>query len=782
MMTMEYPIAQHKYAYSTVSSETLSGSCGSRNNRIRTIRLKRRNSGNSPLSTINGRHAPALGFSLRGGHEHGTGFFISHVEPGSEAHAQGLKVGDQIIRINGFTIEDAIHKEVLQLISNHHHLTLKVRGVGMIPVKEKKTDTLSWQIISDTNSSPRSSPQFVEKNCDVRINIMVSPRSKLGCGICKGPDWKPGIFVQFTKEAGIAREAGLRPGDQILQCNNVDFSDIPFNEAVNLMKNSRQLDLLVRKASNAELFPGESSGYNSSASSVTEDQSPPWVDPKRLSIVKEENQNLDERLNNHRRLQKTATSPCKEWNLSEWDEEPQEKNVFKPTIINLSENGTTIKNNGTECQTIAHDTENEDNEECQVPPQQDTKIVVDVHRSNEEDTNDCSNRLTKSPSGSSLTSKASFTSAASNSLSSALSMEISRRVKNRAAKVEESIDELLQKKKMLNGISTDQQYQHNKLMNEFKEAHQKMFKSPSELECSKKMTALGKETMERLAHKELSQKLSHKLLNLANSDLQDRRLQTDDEKLPPPPPPPPPSKTSSTSAATTPVIDTQPSNIRINTLKSNKTKPKAPPVPAKHSVLSFRQPPPCPTPDYDTISLSSTSSTIKPTNQLIQESVEMDSLDSFKMNNPASNNPKPPSTYFQKKLLSAQSSNASISSAGALEKPKSVSVTIGEYPSARSQPGRLDFLKRGEKSYTGGSLAHELSQTLKKSNLRKRTESMENLFSSPQIKPQSNGSVRISVSNLSREFAKSTNDLTEDFGTKSGNRVKININQAKFGS
>lgn len=48
--------------------------------------------------------------------------------------------------------------------------------------------------------------------------------------ICKGPEWKPGIFVQFTKEGGIARESGLRPGDQILFCNNVDFSDIPFNE------------------------------------------------------------------------------------------------------------------------------------------------------------------------------------------------------------------------------------------------------------------------------------------------------------------------------------------------------------------------------------------------------------------------------------------------------------------------------------------------------------------------------------------------------------------------
>lgn len=53
----------------------------------------------------------------------------------------------------------------------------------------------------------------------------------------------------------------------------------------------------MRKAAASELFPGESSGYNSSASSVTEDQSPSWPDSKRLSIVKEENSGLEERVN-----------------------------------------------------------------------------------------------------------------------------------------------------------------------------------------------------------------------------------------------------------------------------------------------------------------------------------------------------------------------------------------------------------------------------------------------------------------------------------------------------
>lgn len=56
------------------------------------------------------------------------------------------------------------------------------------------------------------------------------------------------------------------------------------------MKSSATLDMIVRPAAGIDLFPGESSGYNSSASSVTGDQSPCWGDQsaKRLSIVREE--------------------------------------------------------------------------------------------------------------------------------------------------------------------------------------------------------------------------------------------------------------------------------------------------------------------------------------------------------------------------------------------------------------------------------------------------------------------------------------------------------------
>lgn len=38
--------------------------------------------------------------------------------------------------------------------------------------------------------------------------------------------------MQFVREGGIAREAGLRPGDQILSCNGIDFTNVNFNEVI----------------------------------------------------------------------------------------------------------------------------------------------------------------------------------------------------------------------------------------------------------------------------------------------------------------------------------------------------------------------------------------------------------------------------------------------------------------------------------------------------------------------------------------------------------------------
>ncbi|XP_073951851.1 harmonin-like [Choristoneura fumiferana] len=112
------------YAASTAS--TTSGSRATAGDRrVRVLRLLRPR-----------RASPAFGFSLRGGREYATGFFVSKVEFNSEAHLQGLKVGDQLVSVNGYRVDDAVHGELVHYLASQSRLKLKVRHVGMVPIKE----------------------------------------------------------------------------------------------------------------------------------------------------------------------------------------------------------------------------------------------------------------------------------------------------------------------------------------------------------------------------------------------------------------------------------------------------------------------------------------------------------------------------------------------------------------------------------------------------------------------------------------------------------------------
>uniref|UniRef100_A0A1A9WAY3 PDZ domain-containing protein n=1 Tax=Glossina brevipalpis TaxID=37001 RepID=A0A1A9WAY3_9MUSC len=306
---------------------------------------------------------PTFGFTVRGGKEFGTGFFVSSVDRNSEAEQKGLKIGDQILCVNGFKIDDAIHKEFMQLVLRQDRLVLKVRSLGMLPVKQRENSDLYWSAVKTpavvyNAAHPESSYQSSLKRDkrilnerEVHIVLNVAPKTKLGLGICKGPEWKPGIFVQFTKDKSVARDAGLKPGDQILSVNSIDFADVLFSEAVAVMRSSNKLDMMIRTKVGCDLFPGESSGYNSSASSITGDQSPCWADvkSKRLISVKEEITPL------------TPSSTTKHWeNISQTVGKQSltstvndEANIFESkvdgpevnkTIIKLLDNGTLINN------------------------------------------------------------------------------------------------------------------------------------------------------------------------------------------------------------------------------------------------------------------------------------------------------------------------------------------------------------------------------------------------------------------------------------------------------
>nr|CAD7443706.1 unnamed protein product [Timema bartmani] len=243
------------------------------------------------------------------------------------------------------------------------------------------------------------------------------------------------------------------------------------------------------------------------------------------------------------------------------------------------------------------------------------------------------------------------------------------------------------------------------------------------------------------------------------------------------------------------------------------------------SVYGVPPPPPCPTPDYDTTSTNSstpppslsitkktpppapatkpkrnpTPSNPQPATKVIvdaintksekmenashvsggkvPDSVEMQSLESFTLNNPVSPSPKPPSTYFGSgknnnplrnagSTLNLTSTDTILKRNSTNNKSRPVSVTIGEYPSGaeRRTPNRFDFLPPSStdsskvspdaKSPITSQLHSELMHTLSRSNLRKHTDLQDGKESkNHQISPSAKPAIRDAAEKIANTFA-----------------------------
>ncbi|XP_015448894.1 whirlin isoform X8 [Pteropus alecto] len=124
-----------------------------------------------------------LGFSIRGGSEHGVGIYVSLVEPGSLAekeglrvgdqilrvndkslsrvtHAEAVKVGDQILEVNGRSFLSILHDEAVKLLKSSQHLILTVKDVGRLPHARTTVDETKWIASSRIGVTTTSSAGF----------------------------------------------------------------------------------------------------------------------------------------------------------------------------------------------------------------------------------------------------------------------------------------------------------------------------------------------------------------------------------------------------------------------------------------------------------------------------------------------------------------------------------------------------------------------------------------------------------------------------------------------
>ncbi|KAM6172198.1 harmonin isoform 2-T2 [Erethizon dorsatum] len=204
-------------------------------------------------------HPEGLGLSVRGGLEFGCGLFISHLIKGGQADSVGLQVGDEIVRINGYSISSCTHEEVINLIQTKKTVSIKVRHIGLIPVKSSPDEPLKWQYVDQfvSESGGRrgslGSPGN-QANKEKKVFISLVGSRGLGCSISSGPIQKPGIFISQVKPGSLSAEVGLEPGDQIVEVNGIDFSNLDHKEAVNVLKSSRSLTISIVAGAGRELF------------------------------------------------------------------------------------------------------------------------------------------------------------------------------------------------------------------------------------------------------------------------------------------------------------------------------------------------------------------------------------------------------------------------------------------------------------------------------------------------------------------------------------------------
>ncbi|KAK2142437.1 hypothetical protein NP493_4890g00000 [Ridgeia piscesae] len=232
---------------------------------IRTVHLRAQTEGGSRHKGRRGK----LGFSIRGGAEHGMGIYVSSVDEGSAAEKQGLAAGDQICSVNQISFKNTSQDEAAR-----------------VPAALESTYTYTWV---DPRGRVVSPPPATETLIDWDDST-VGRRSGLNLlnGIRGGREFGLGIFVTGVDRGSAAELGGLKAsvvppitlihrsasplsfvrrlndtslpvqccdvltipaahvGEQILDVNGESFLNITHADAVSILQTSKHLVMTTR--------------------------------------------------------------------------------------------------------------------------------------------------------------------------------------------------------------------------------------------------------------------------------------------------------------------------------------------------------------------------------------------------------------------------------------------------------------------------------------------------------------------------------------------------------
>nr|XP_032806386.1 PDZ domain-containing protein 7-like isoform X2 [Petromyzon marinus] len=194
-------------------------------------------------------HGP-MGFSVRGGAEHGLGIYVSRVEDGSQAAQQGMCVGDRIVAVNGLSVESVTLAAAVSVItSGAGRLRVTVRRVGRVPGFKRSSEKISWVDVAARHLVNGAAPR------DRVVHLRLSPEDPcLGLNVRGGSEFGLGIYVSRVDTGGVAERSGIRIGHRIVAANGVNFEGVSHAHAVETLRQHEHVILTIREVGRYPAF------------------------------------------------------------------------------------------------------------------------------------------------------------------------------------------------------------------------------------------------------------------------------------------------------------------------------------------------------------------------------------------------------------------------------------------------------------------------------------------------------------------------------------------------
>uniref|UniRef100_UPI0037E7AAD8 PDZ domain-containing protein 7-like n=1 Tax=Semicossyphus pulcher TaxID=241346 RepID=UPI0037E7AAD8 len=195
-----------------------------------------------------------LGFSVRGGSEHGLSIFVSKVEDNSTAEEAGLLVGDKLVEVNGVSLESITMSSAVKVLTGNNRLRMVVRRVGKVPGIRYSKEKTTWvdlihrrMVVEESGRTPSEASSGSALQRIVHL-YTTSDDYCLGFNIRGGKEFGLGIYVSKLDPGGLAEQNGIKMGDQIIAANGVSFEDISHSSAVEVLKSHTHIMLTIKEA------------------------------------------------------------------------------------------------------------------------------------------------------------------------------------------------------------------------------------------------------------------------------------------------------------------------------------------------------------------------------------------------------------------------------------------------------------------------------------------------------------------------------------------------------